>query len=455
MENKSISSRSFESYDNKKYDTHSYRIEFIKKLLNGNIKSTIDFDSSNDNLDLNASDIREVLGRRHLQFYLVMKKLGATMTYITSGGSGHTFMGTIKENGMVFNFGIKVVAYPRHKTKTSKGEYIDDDVYGHVQDIKHPTNAELKMIKILSQFVLNKETPHIILPISLFATNITPFKDFMENDFKTVNNKEQVYKYYQYLKKKKRIMATGKDINLQPVPKIEISPEAEKYCKYREFIEKHVDPGNRYYYPNISILFSEWANSGDFLNYIRRNIGTMTNKDWRIFFFQILSVLAIIQEKYPGFRHNDLKANNILIHKRKKRNTKFVLTVIKDKYIVPDNGYILKLWDFDFACIPGIVDNNKVNAEWTTKINITSDMNRYYDVHYFFNTLPRFINNFESRVPEETLKFMNRIVPSVLRQEMTDKGGYCRKNRILINQEFTTPKEIIKRDEYFEPFRSN
>jgi hypothetical protein len=28
----------------------------------------------------------------------------------------------------------------------------------------------------------------------------------------------------------------------------------------------------------------------------------------------MLSVLAIIHAKYPGFRHNDMKANNILIH---------------------------------------------------------------------------------------------------------------------------------------------
>ena len=29
-----------------------------------------------------------------------------------------------------------------------------------------------------------------------------------------------------------------------------------------------------------------------------------------------------------------------------------------------------KLWDFDFACIPGLV-GNIVDAEWTNEINIT------------------------------------------------------------------------------------
>ena len=43
--------------------------------------------------------------------------------------------------------------------------------------------------------------------------------------------------------------------------------------------------------------------------------------------------------------------------------------------------------DFDFACLPGIVDNTKINQEWTKRLNITPKCNRYYDIHYFFCTL--------------------------------------------------------------------
>ena len=105
-------------------------------------------------------------------------------------------------------------------------------------------------------------------------------------------------------------------------------------------------------------------------------------------FFQLLSVLAIIQTKYPGFRHNDLKANNILIHKIpiSKNNNKFKYKINNQVYIAPNIGFQIKLWDFDFACIPGIVDNNKVEAEWTNRLNVKPEQHRYYDVHYFFNT---------------------------------------------------------------------
>ena len=40
----------------------------------------------------------------------------------------------------------------------------------------------------------------------------------------------------------------------------------------------------------------------------------ITLKEWRVLIFQILSALAVIQNKYPGFRHNDLKANNLLVN---------------------------------------------------------------------------------------------------------------------------------------------
>ena len=101
-------------------------------------------------------------------------------------------------------------------------------------------------------------------------------------------------------------------------------------------------------------------------------------------FFQILSVLAVIQNKYPGFRHNDMKANNILVQliPVSKKKNKFMYKINKQNYIVPNIGFQLKLWDFDFACIPDLIDNSKVSAEWTTAININPEQNRYYDIHY-------------------------------------------------------------------------
>ena len=52
--------------------------------------------------------------------------------------------------------------------------------------------------------------------------------------------------------------------------------------------------------------------AGDLLEYIRNKHSEINFKFWKVIFFQILSTLAVIQAKFPEFRHNDLKANNIL-----------------------------------------------------------------------------------------------------------------------------------------------
>ena len=34
----------------------------------------------------------------------------------------------------------------------------------------------------------------------------------------------------------------------------------------------------------------------------------------------------------------------------------------------------------------------KVESKWTKKINVTPEQNRYYDIHYFFNTIILYIS---------------------------------------------------------------
>jgi hypothetical protein len=88
------------------------------------------------------------------------------------------------------------------------------------------------MIRLLSYFVINKQTPHIVLPITTFNTSIKPFLNLTKSNI--VNNK-----------------------------------------KFEQFVERY-EKGD--YYQNVSILVSEWANGGDLLDYLRNNYKTMTVK---------------------------------------------------------------------------------------------------------------------------------------------------------------------------------
>ena len=361
----------------------------------------IDFKNETTSSDVssNCEDIRELMPKKYLDFSKAIKDLGGKLLYIKSGSTGHTFKGVYpppnKSNKP--NYAVKIVAYPRKEN------------YGDMFNVKRPENAELMMIRLLSYFVRKKHTPHIILPITTFNTSIKPFLSLPKDNI--VNNK----KFDQFVKKYKK----GE------------------------------------YYENVSVLISEWANSGDLLDFIKKNYQEFQTKHWRAIFFQFLSVLAIIQNKFPGFRHNDLKANNLLVHKIPISTTtnKFKYKINGQVYIIPSIGFQIKLWDFDFACIPGIVDNSKVEADWTSKININPEQNRYYDVHYFFNTLTRkgFFPDFwdENKVPQKVREFVSRVVPEKYKSgKMVSERG-----RILVKDEYLTPDEILKNDPFFKVMR--
>jgi hypothetical protein len=378
------------------------RINSIQTLFNNNIiESIIDFKNSSDSFEYpeNVDDIRELLPKKYIDFAKAISYLGGKLLYIKSGSTGHTFKGVhqLPNIDNKQSYAVKIVAYSKKEN------------YGDMYNIKRPENTEILMIRLLSYFVINKHTPHIVLPITTFNTSIKPFLNLTTNNI--VNNK-----------------------------------------KFEQFIERY-EKGE--YYQNVSVLISEWANSGDLLDYIRNNYKDIKLKEWRVIIFQILSVLAIIQAKYPDFRHNDMKANNILVHKINidNNNKKYLYKINNQSYVVPNIGIQIKLWDFDFACISNIVNNSKVDAEWTNKINISSEKNRYYDIHYFFNTLSKkgfFPELFVSEyVPNKIKDFINRIIPEKYKsgEYVTDKG------RILVNDEYLTPDYILKNDPLFSIMR--
>ena len=373
----------------------------IKNILKGNdLNSLIDLDNNDTESFINSKkdiDIREVLEKKNLDFSEVINKIGSKLVYVKSGTTGHTFRGFNPNNPNEPNFAVKVVAYPKREN------------YGDLNDIRRPENAELLMLKVLSYFVVNNHTPHLVLPIGTFNTCIRPFLNLDKNGI--VENK-----------------------------------------KYTTFIKRY-KKGDLH--ANVSVLISEWADGGDLLEYLKNNILQLSVKEWRVILFQIISVLAIIQAKYPGFRHNDLKANNILIQKveARNKNNKFKYKINGNIYIIPNIGFQIKIWDFDFSCIDGVVDNTKVNAEWTDKINISSSKNRYYDLHYFMNTLTRkgFIPDFWEieQIPKAVKDFFERIVPDKYRTG----DNVAERGRLLVNDEYVIPDDVLINDPFFNKFR--
>jgi serine/threonine protein kinase len=389
--------------DKKDYNLIPERINQINKMLEGkHVESILDTKSSSETEQTKSEDIRDLMPKKYIDFSKAITELGGKLLYIKSGSTGHTFKGVYPPlpdgtNDLRKSYAVKIVAYPKKEN------------YGDMYNIKRPENAELMMIKLLSQFVRKSETPHIVLPIATFNTSIKPFLSLAKSNL--VESK-----------------------------------------KFDQFLEKYQ---NGEYYQNVSVLISEWANGGDLLDYLRKHYKSFKIRHWRTIFYQFLSVLAIIQAKYPSFRHNDLKANNLLINLIDMSKKKYKYVINGQIYIVPNIGFQIKLWDFDFACIPKIVNNSKVESEWTNKINITPQQNRYYDIHYFFNTLTRkgFFPEFwtEPEIPEKVKDFVNRVIPEKYKSGklVSEKG------RILVNDEYLIADEILKNDQFFKVMREN
>ena len=411
MSNKSTYSfNSLKNNENMR-DSIPCRIEFIKDLLKDNkLEALVDFENTDteyykpqqeEDASGKSYDTRIVLKKRTLDFSNTISQIGGQLRYIKSGTTGHTFKGEMVDKFGSFEYAVKVVPYPIKQR------------YGSINDTRRPENVEVVMIKLLSYFVAKRQTPHIVLPIGTFNTTIDTFVNLI--DSKVVSKKNS---------------------------------------KYKEFLKDYKEGK---FHDTVSVLISEWANRGDLLDFIRKYYNEMSAIQWKVIFFQVLSVLAVIQSKYPSFRHNDLKANNILVHKTAKKNDAFTYTITNCNYRVPNIGYQIKLWDFDFACIPEIIDNKKVQSTWAKKyINVMPVQNRYYDVHYFFNTLtvrngfcPQIMTS--DHVPQEVKDFISRIIPK--KYQKMDTKYVSERGRIMINDEYVTPNDLLKYDPYFEEFR--
>lgn len=347
-----------------------------------------------------SMDTKVVLGKKTLDFYNIINRLNSKLEYIKSGAYGNTFKGIVYNDNdeELMSFAVKMVAYPKKNG------------YGSINNITRPENSEIYMLKLLSYFVIRSQTPHLILPIATFNTSIKTFLTLQDDEVVSKDN-----------------------------------------AKYSEFISNYNDG---MYYETVSIVISEWANRGDLSMFLKKNYKKLKLIHWQCIFFQIISTLAIIQTKYPSFRHNDFKANNILISKVDACNKLLIYKVANKEYILPAIGYNTYIWDFDFACIPGIVDNSKVYQEWTNKINIKPIKNRYYDVHYFFCTLiykgflPELVE--DPIVPIDVKKFIEWIVPPEYRPGHPS-NKVNKRCRLQVNEELYKPIDILD-NEFFSVF---
>ncbi len=353
-------------------DSIHSRVNFADNIFKGKLNNLIDMQNEIYDLgDLN-NRMKFSINRKSYNLNKIFNKIDCKLTNTNITKKNIYFKGTINKKAIV-------------NVKISLCEKSYDC------DIKRSNNNEIMMSILLSKFVINGNTPHIVLPIATFYANIN------------------------------ELLCLQSDI-----------VQDEK--KYAEFLNEYRTNN----YSNMcSIIINEYSNSDTLMNFIKRKLANLTLYDWKIIFFQIISVLAVIQSKYPTFRHNEFTPKILMVNKLQKNRGNFLYTVCHDCYIVGNIGYIIKLCDFDNAYIPNIIGNDKMH----NTVN-----NRYYDLQYFFCSLiaqdccPEILTS--PHVPMQIKDFIKRIIPDKYRELST-------------NNEYLIPNDILTSDPLFKDLRDS
>lgn len=256
-------------------------------------------------------------------------------------------------------------------------------------DCNNYDNGEIDILLLLSNIVVENNTPHIIIPL-LYGYISININSIYNLSYKLKN----IYDLYQ----NNKIDDKG----------LIIISEWYKYSDLRCFIKKH----------NIS--YNEWC----------------------IILFKIIFTLTIIYQKYPSFRHNDLSLKNILVGSD--INTGYELYFYNNTYYkIPNIGYQIYLWDFEYSNIVDIVDNIDITSNMTKDYGIRKNKNQYYDLHFLLNS-----TYFDIKPPIYIKEFIKRILDN---NHISINNELIKNYRLIDNIEYTTPKQVLN-DILFKKF---
>ena len=207
-----------------------------------------------------------------------------------------------------------------------------------IYDLSSNINNDSLFSYLLSTLILSKKTKHILLPL----LNI----DINYNDIEFIFDDNIKYKLKNKIK----------------------SNEILNICSVQ--IKEH-------YYKQI--LLNE---------YLKTNIC-----DYKILLFQIIYTLAVIQNEYPTFRHNNLILNNIFIYCKNKSDIVNNYNGFQnDIFYVPNNGFDIKIYNFENATINKYYGNSIYNP--------------YYDIYILFKD---FLNNI--KCSDDIISFIKKYIP--------------------------------------------
>ena len=276
------------------------------------------------------------------------------LQYLGSGTSGAAFKGFLDSEGKL-KLSIKLSGIHTN----------------YLYNITHPVNVEVSLLKEFNKLIENKISPH---------------HSFFYDSF---------------------------DCEYSIISKI----KSLKEVKFFKTLKKDISRGEKS--SKIKVMICELA-STDLHNFIyeRSKKGNkLSNLELKTIFLQVCYMLTVSQFYYPGFRHNDLKPDNILVDVYpKEENTYYCYNIFNKKIYLPDIGARVKLWDLDFASHDS-VENSKVNDSWSAQFGCGREHNPIYDLFIFINLMNRYLreqltSEFQEYLEDYLRSYDERFPPS-------------------------------------------
>lgn len=184
-------------------------------------------------------------------------------------------------------------------------------------------------------------------------------------------------------------------------------------------------------YSHASLMELYTCNLTDFLSN-----RAPTDAILRPLLFQVVYTLACLQALFPGFRHNDLSSNNILIKAAAPKCMQYTFGGTTLYTHVP---WVAALADFDFVHVPGhdVLSNERVLGG---KYGIAPTPNDSYDTHLLFKSVHRCLRK-AARTCDETLTFLKSLNLDKTKDRLAHIVSHLSPDRLL-------------RHPYFAPLRA-
>ena len=291
------------------------------------------------------------------------------------------------ENSEKLDFLIK-------KKDLEKDNDNDTDNNNHNENEKNiilANYAENRLIFLFEELVLNFNTPHLILPIISYKTS---FKNLNIDNLTIFNNS------------KKNMM----DFN--------------KYSIFED----------------VTLYLTEWCDNDTLSSFLNINREKFIKNPylWNNLLFQLIYTLTVIQLKYPNFRHNDLHLGNILVSSYYTKGFNLYKIKLENKvyeYYIPNVGFQIKLWDFDWACLePDIINIKALMAKKNMK-------NRTYDLFFILSKIEvNYKKIMENNYKTEHLLFFEDYRKDIKPEDIMIKDNH---NKVLKTNKETEIAESI------------